>query len=268
VTEDLGWVPTGVDTQRVSIARVYDYWLGGTHNFMADRDAARALIAIEPNTRAIMRANRDFLARAVRLMAESGIRQFLDIGSGIPPEGNVHEVAHAVAPDSRIVYVDVDEVAVAHSRAILSGSTHADVIQADLRDPDKILTDPVTQRLIDFREPVGLLLLGVLHFIPDDENPGGIVATLLDALASGSYLAISHGSTEGLPPETAATLQRGYNRAVSDRGTLRPRAGVEAFFDGVELLDPGVVPASQWPSDSPGGPPSDALCLCGVGRKP
>ena len=168
-----GWVPPEIDTTKANIARVYDYWLGGSHNFRADQDVARAMIAVDPNIRAMMRANRAFLGRAVRYLArEGGIRQFLDIGSGIPTEQNVHEVAQAAAPGSRIVYVDNDEVAVAHSRLMLEDNPDATVIQADLREPDKILADPETQLLIDFTQPVALLLLAVLHFVPDVANPG------------------------------------------------------------------------------------------------
>ena len=179
-----GWVPPEIDTTRANIARVYDYWLGGSHNFLADQDVARAMIAVDPNIRAMMRANRAFLGRAVRYLArEAGIRQFLDIGSGIPTEQNVHEVAQAAASGSRIVYVDNDEVAVAHSRLMLEDNPDATVIQADLREPDKILADPETQLLIDFTQPVALLLLAVLHFVPDAANPAQILATLRDAVS-------------------------------------------------------------------------------------
>src|SRR5579859_5118792 len=172
VTMQPDWVPPGVDTGKANIARVYDYWLGGSHNFRADQDAARALIAIEPNTRAIMRANRAFLGRAVRYLAgEAGIRQFLDIGSGIPTEQNVHQVAQAVAPGARVVYVDNDDVAVAHSRLMLEDNRDATIVHADLREPAKILADPETQLLIDFTRPVAVLLVAVLHFIPDASQP-------------------------------------------------------------------------------------------------
>src|ERR1700677_55763 len=186
------WVPPGIDTGKANIARVYDYWLGGSHNFRADQDAARAMIAIEPNTRAIMRANRAFLGRAVRfLAAEAGIRQFLDIGSGIPTEQNVHEVARDAAPGTRVVYVDTDEVAVAHSKLILEGDPDVSVIQMDLREPAKILADPATRNLIDFTQPVAVLLAAVLHFIPDADDPAKIIGTLRHAMPPGRCLAIS-----------------------------------------------------------------------------
>jgi SAM-dependent methyltransferase len=177
--------PAGVDARRANVARVYDYWLGGTENFQADRDLARQILAVEPSVRAIARANRDFLGRAVRFLCGAGIRQFLDIGSGIPTQGNVHAAAQAADPQARVVYADIDPVAIAHSRAILAENPNAAAIQADLRDPAAILADDTTRRLIDFRRPVGLLLVAVLHFIADAEEPARLVATLRDALAPG-----------------------------------------------------------------------------------
>ena len=169
--DEPGWVPPGVDTKRANVARVYDYWLGGRHNFLADQDVARAIAAVEPNVRVLVRANRAFLGRAVRFLAQSGIRQFLDIGSGIPTEGNVHEVAQQAAPGSRVVYADIDPVAIAHSRALLAGNADASVINGDLREPEKILANEDTRRLTDFSQPAGLLLMLVLHFIPDADDP-------------------------------------------------------------------------------------------------
>src|SRR5579872_3873808 len=164
MTVEPGWVPPGIDTTKANVARVYDYWLGGEHNFQADRDLARTIIALDPNIRTTMRANRAFLGRVVRFLAgQAGIRQFLDIGSGIPTQNAIHQVAQEAAPGSRVVYVDNDEVAVAHSRLILDDNPDATDIQADLREPAKILADPETQLLIDFTKPVGLLLMAVLH---------------------------------------------------------------------------------------------------------
>src|SRR4051812_38231760 len=173
----------GVDTERANVARVYDYLLGGTHNFTVDQDAARTLTAIDPGMRDAAKANRAFLGRAVRFLADAGIRQFLDIGSGVPTQGNVHEVAREVAPDSRVVYVDTDPVAIAHSKSILAEDDRATVIEGDLRDPGSILGHPEVDRLIDFDQPVGLLLVSVLHFIRDD--PGGLVELLTCGLVSG-----------------------------------------------------------------------------------
>ena len=200
MTAEERWVPAGIDTSKANIARVYDYWLGGTHNFLADQDAARVMIAVEPNTRAVARANRACLGRAVRYLAEqAGIGQFLDIGSGIPTAQNVHQVAQQAAPESRVVYADIDPVAVAHSRLLLQDNPGAAVIQADLREPEAILAAPETQLLLDFSQPVAVLLFAVLHFIPDEDDPWQIVATLRDALAPGSYLVLVHGTSESRP---------------------------------------------------------------------
>jgi hypothetical protein len=264
------WVPPEVDTRRANVARVYDYWLGGSHNFLADQDVARAIAAVEPNMRAIARANRAFLGRAVRFLAAAGIRQFLDIGSGIPTEGNVHEVAQQAAPGSRVAYADVDPVAVAHSKAMLAGSQNATVIQADAREPEKILAHEAVRRLIDLGQPAGLLLMVVLHFIADAEDPWRIVATLRDALAPGSYLVLGHATHEGQPAVARAT-ETVYNRSVATDLRLRSRAEILRFFDGFELVDPGLVYVPLWRPDSPGdvpGDPSRFQCLVAVGRKP
>src|ERR1022692_433189 len=167
MADEPGRVPPGVDTQRANVARVYDYLLGGSHNFLADQDLGRAMAAVEPNVRAIARANRAFLGRAVRFLAGAGIRQFLDIGSGIPTQGNVHEVAHQANPGARVAYVEVDPVAIAHSKAILAGHDNAAIVDGDLREPEKILAHDAIGRLIDFSQPVGLLLVSVLPFISD-----------------------------------------------------------------------------------------------------
>ncbi len=270
MTDEPSWIPPGVDTKRANVARVYDYWLGGSHNFLADQDVARAISAIEPNMRAIARANRAFLGRAVRFLAAAGIRQYLDIGSGIPTEGNVHEVAQRAAPGARVAYVDTDPVAIAHSKAILSGHQNAAIIDADLREPEKILTHQAIGRLVDFRQPAGLLLIVVLHFIADADDPWGLVAMLRDALAPGSYLVLGHATYEGKPVVAHAT-EKIYNRSVATELHLRSRAEILRFFDGFELMDPGLVYAPMWRPDSPADVPSDPSqfgCLVGVGRKP
>ena len=270
MTVEPGWVPPGIDTGKANIARVYDYWLGGSNNFRADQDAARAMIAIEPNIRAIARANRDFLGRAVRfLTTEAGIRQFIDIGSGIPTGRNVHEVAQETAPGSRVVYADVDEVAVAHSRLLLEDNADTAIIQADLRDPDAILTAPETQLLIDFSQPAGLLLVSVLHFLDDHDDPWRVVAHLRDALAPGSYLVLSHATGEA-KPDVAAAANTVYLNKVAARGDYRSRADILRFFDGFTLLDPGLVYLTQWrpdETDETAADPSDFWLLAGVGRR-
>ncbi|HZR54240.1 MAG TPA: SAM-dependent methyltransferase [Streptosporangiaceae bacterium] len=269
VTMQPDWVPPGVDTGKANIARVYDYWLGGSHNFRADQDAARALIAIEPNTRAIMRANRAFLGRAVRFLAvEAGIGQFLDIGSGIPTEQNVHQVAQTVAPGTRVVYVDNDEVAVAHSKLILDGNPDATVIQADLREPAKIVADPDTRTLIDFAKPVAVLLAAVLHFIPDSDDPAKIVGSLREAMAPGSYLVISHACRD-TDPDFAPTGESAYRSRVAGQLSMRTTEEIAALFDGFTVLDPGVVWLPLWRPDPGEQVPEDPeryWCRVGVGR--
>jgi S-adenosyl methyltransferase len=270
MTAEEGWVPAGVDTSKANIARVYDYWLGGNHNFLADQDAARVMIAVEPNTRAVARANRAFLGRAVRYLAEeAGIRQFLDIGSGIPTAQNVHQVAQQAAPGSRVVYADIDPVAVAHSRLLLQDNPAAAVIQADLREPEAILAAPETQLLIDFGQPVAVLLVAVLHFIPDEADPWQIVATLRDALAPGSYLVLVHGTSESRPDINDA-FETAYTSRVAAGLFLRPGPEIRRFFDGFSLIDPGLVYLPEWRPDSAGDVPEDPRKfwgLVGVGRR-
>jgi SAM-dependent methyltransferase len=270
MTDDLSWVPPGVDTRRANVARVYDYWLGGSHNFLADQDVARAIVAVEPNAREGVRANRAFLGRAVRFLAANGIRQFLDIGSGIPTEGNVHEVAQQASTGAHVVYADIDEVAVAHSRAILTGNPTAAVIEADLREPRETLANHTVQSLIDFGQPTGLLLNLVLHFVSEAEDPWRIVATLRDALVPGSYLVLAHATNEARPA-VAQAAERVYNRSVTTNIQMRSRADVLRFFDGFDLVDPGLVYIPQWRPESPEDVPEDpSKCwvLVGVGRKP
>jgi hypothetical protein len=264
------WAPPGIDTRRANIARVYDYWLGGCHNFLADQDLGRQIVAVEPSSRDIARANRAFLGRAVRLLSAAGVHQFLDIGSGIPTQGNVHEVAEQHDPAARVVYADVDPVVIAHSRAILAGNENAAIIRADVREPAAILADAAVPRLIDFSQPVGLLLVAVLHFVADEDDPWQIVGTLRDALAPGSYLVVSHATTEGRP-DLARAITTVYNRSVAGSWQFRSRAQIERLFDGFDLVDPGVVPAHEWRPD-PAAAPADPRrlwgLLAGVARKP
>jgi hypothetical protein len=267
---DSSWVPPGVDTKRANPARVYDYLLGGTHNFLADQDAARAILAVEPNSRPGARANRAFLDRAVQFLAAQGIRQFLDIGSGIPTEGNVHEIAQRAVLGARVAYVDSDPVAVAHALAMLDGNADAGITEADLREPRQILADHEVRRHIDLARPAGLLLSMVLHFISDDEDPWQIVATLRDALAPGSYLVLAHLTNES-KPAVAQAAQTVYNRSVSTDIHMRSRADILRFFDGFDIVDPGLVYMTQWRPDSPADVPADPgqfWVLAGVGRKP
>ncbi|HEY2576113.1 MAG TPA: SAM-dependent methyltransferase [Streptosporangiaceae bacterium] len=262
-------MPPEVDTKRANIARVYDYLVGGSHNFLADQDLGRAIAMVEPNVRVIAHANRAFLGRAVRFLAASGIEQFLDIGSGIPTQGNVHEVAQQANPAARVVYVDMDPVAVAHSKAILAGNANAAVIQADVRDLEKLLGDPAIQRLIDFGQPVGLLMVALLHCLSDADGPWRIVAALRDRLPPGSYLVISHATNESNPGLAQAT-EKIYHRSVPAEGRIRPRAEILRFFDGFDLADPGLVYVPLWrpdPGDDIPADPSKFWLLVGVGQK-
>ncbi|GIF38776.1 SAM-dependent methyltransferase [Actinoplanes xinjiangensis] len=241
---DLDWVPPGIDTTRPSAARVYDYFLGGTHHLPVDRELVGHIEAMTPDIGATMRANRAFLQRAVRFLAGAGVRQFLDIGSGIPATGNVHEIAQAEAPGSAVVYVDVDPVAVEHSRAMLAGVAGTGVILADARDTDRILRETAELGLIDFGRPVAVLLAGVLHFIPDEADPAGLVAALRSAAGPGGYLVISHATADGQPPEVIEA-----QKLSSRTGTgivLRSHAEIASWFDGFPLVDPGLVHIPLW----------------------
>jgi hypothetical protein len=257
-----------IDTTVAHPARVYDYWLGGKNNFAADREAAERVLAVTPGLRFRVRANRAFLARAVRyLAAEAGIRQFLDIGTGIPSANNTHQVAQAVAPDSRIVYVDNDPIVLTHARALLASGPEGatQYIDGDLRDAAPILQ--TASRTLDFTRPTALILLGVLHLIADSEAPYQIVADLMDALPSGSYLAISHPASDIHAAQAEA--QRRYNERVSTPQTLRGRAEVSRFFDGLDLVPPGLVYVHTWRPDHGDIAPAEAASAHGgVARKP
>jgi hypothetical protein len=249
-------------------ARVYDALLGGKDNYAADRAVADKLAAAKPALRANVRANRAYLGRAVRYLAEeAGIRQFLDLGTGLPSLDNTHEVAQRVAPESRIVYVDNDPIVLAHARALLVGSREGATafLLADIRDPDTIL-EPAA-RTIDFSKPVAVMMLGVLYMIPDDDLPYASVAAYLDALVPGSYLAISHPASD-IDAEAAAAAARQYDKSLPTTQTNRNKAQVTRFFDGLELLPPGVVQLNRWRPD-PGDvdPGIEISSWAGVGRK-
>lgn len=236
-----------IGTSTPNPARIYDYLLGGKDNFPADREAAEEVLALAPEVRAVARENRAFLRRAVRYLAgEAGIRQFLDVGTGIPAQGNVHQVAQQVAPDARVVYVDNDPIVLLHARALLAGN-HTTIIQADLREPAAILDHPELREVIDFDQPVAVLLLAILHFITDEEDPAGIVTRLRDAMAPGSYLALSHGTADFRPEATLKAAQV-YDRATAPL-VLRSHAQIGRFFDGLELVPPGLVQVTAWRPD-------------------
>ncbi|MBX6383177.1 MAG: SAM-dependent methyltransferase [Microbispora sp.] len=242
-----------IDTSKPSISRVYDFMLGGKDNFAVDREVAQAALKIAPDAPAAARANRAFLRRVVRHLAgEAGVRQFLDIGSGLPTQGNVHEVAQQVAPDARVVYVDNDPIVLVHGRALLARNGSTTVIEADIRTPEAIIDNPAVSALIDFEQPVGLLLFGILHHLNDDEEPEAIAARLRAALPSGSYVALSHFHNPGPSmPEVSAqatAAEKLFNEHLGT-GRWRTRDEIMAYFGDLELLDPGLVPLAEWRPD-------------------
>jgi len=227
---------------------VYDYYLGGFHNFPADRDMAREAIQMWPELPLMMRTNRAFLRRAVRYAVRQGVTQFLDIGSGIPTVGNSHEVARKADEAARVVYVDVDPVAVMHSRAILGNDPTTAVLQADVRDLDRILGDDLVRSLIDFDRPVAILLVALLHFVGDEDDPKELIARLHDAVVPGSLLVLSHASQDG-QPALAKRHQQLYARTPTPM-TMRSLDQIRELFDGFDLIDPGVVPIREWHPES------------------
>ena len=256
------------DTSVPHIARVYDYWLGGKDNFAADRELGERTLQAYPNLVFSVRANRAFLARAVRfLAAEAGIRQFLDIGTGIPTANNTHEVAQRAAPDSRIVYVDNDPIVLSHARALLRSSRQGATayLDADLRDPEAILA--AAAGTLDFTKPVAVMLIAVLHFIGDDAQAGAIVSQLMDACVPGSFVVISHVGGD-IDAEQQGEMVRRLNESVAEKATMRDRAGVTRLFDGLELLDPGVVRVSAWRPESELEAARPTGLWGGVARKP
>jgi len=265
-----GFAASEIDTSKPHPARMYDAYLGGKDNYAADREAVRQILRTWPEVRDMARANRAFMQRAVRFLAgEAGIRQFVDIGTGIPSAGNVHEVAGQVAPGARVVYVDNDPIVHVHANALLTGSGTTGIVLADLRDPGAILAHPKVRELIDFTQPVALLLVAILHFIAEGEDPARIVTTLRDALRPGSYLALSHGTADFHPPGVAGQAATAYEHATAPL-VLRTFEQVSAFFDGFELVEPGLVQAPLWRPDGKPPRPKDLAKLgiyAAVGRK-
>ena len=257
----------GFDTSVPSPARMWNYWVGGKDHFAADREAADKIMAAMPALPAIARSVRHFLIDIVHsLTVDYGIRQFLDIGTGLPTADNTHDVAQRAAPESRIVYADYDPVVLAHARALLTSSPEGetDYIEADLRETDTILS--AAARTLDFSKPVAILLLAVLHFIPDEDDPYAIVRKLMDAVPSGSFLVIVHAPSDRSPEEMAEHTRR-YNESGAE--FMRPRSQEEIlrFFTGLELIGPGVAPLSEWLPKGQAGPASGEA-VAGVGRKP
>ncbi|HEV2784035.1 MAG TPA: SAM-dependent methyltransferase [Actinophytocola sp.] len=265
-TELPGWAPADIDLQRPNAARVYDYLLGGASNFEVDRVFAHRLLERAPEAGVILRHNRAFLGRAVRFCVEQGIRQFLDLGSGIPTVGNVHEIAQRLAPGCRIVYVDNEPIAVAHSELMLEDNDDADVVLADLLKVDAVLGAEPVRRLIDFTRPMAVIMAAVLHFIPDEADPHGVVARYVDAMAPGSFLVLSHGADTG--QERYQALRRMYDQS-STPAAVRTRERILTFMAGTELVEPGMVWAPHWrPETGTADPLAPAVICAAVGRKP
>ncbi|RKT53004.1 SAM-dependent methyltransferase [Saccharothrix australiensis] len=253
-----------VDLSVPSAARAYDYFLDGAHNFAVDRAFADQVLDIAPSVPAVAKLNRSFLRRVVKFCLDQGIRQFLDLGSGIPTVGNVHEIAQQVDPASRVVYVDYEPVAYAHARQLLSGNPFATIVQADIRDPGTILDHPETRRLIDFSEPVALLMVGVLLFISDEDRPGELVGRYRELLAPGSFLAISHIASEEAGPELQAEVARlvGAYAAADEHVYVRTREEILGWFDErTSLVEPGLVCLPDWRPDNPSEASSPARLL-------
>jgi len=272
----------GIDVERPNVARMYDYYLGGKDNYPADRDAAQKVLEVTPQTPAIARANRAFLLRAVRFMArEADIGQFLDIGCGLPTQGNVHQVAQSVRPDAKVVYVDNDPIVLVHARALLATDANTIALEGDLLRPKELLDDEALRAHLDLEKPVGLLLISVLHCVSDDERLKEAVTTLYDALAPGSHVAISHISLQTCTPEQEDGALRGA-QVYTDMNanmpmTFRDRDQLTELFGGLDLMEPGLVELQDWRPDPPGEsapiplhPAQDqgyGFYLCGVARK-
>ena len=262
-----------IDTTKPHPARMYDYLLGGKDHFAVDREAAERLLQIAPTARTSARENRAFLARAVRyLVAEAGIRQFLDIGAGLPSANNVHEVAQGIAPKARVVYVDNDPIVLAHARALLTSSAEGRTayIDADVRDQGKILADPALSGTLDLSRPVALMLVGILYFLPDEADPRRIITTLMDALPSGSYLAASHMTIEHVDPGQGTAGVQVYQQGGIPLQSRTADEFAELVFPGLEMVDPGVALVSDWrPSTAGPRPLAAEVCMYGgVARKP
>jgi hypothetical protein len=265
VAELVNWVPEGIDTGLPSAARLYDYLLGGGHNFAADRALGEKFLLAQPNARAIARLNRAFLRRAVLFMIDQGVRQFLDLGSGIPTVGNVHEIAQKAAPDTRVVYVDYEDIAVAHSRMMLEHDPLATIVQEDLTDARAVLAAAERTGLLDFTRPMGLLAVGVLHFVPDTRFPGDVLAAYRDAIAPGSHLALSQFTSDLQPAEMAGIVE--VMKESMNPMFPRTHAQITTLFDGFELVEPGLVALPLWrPEGITDDDPAKAGIFAGVGR--
>jgi O-methyltransferase involved in polyketide biosynthesis len=263
-----GRAAPSIDTNTPNVARIYDYLLGGKDNFAADREAAEKLIAAIPDVAAIARDNRSFLGRVVRYLAtQAGIRQFLDLGGGLPTQANVHELAQGVAPDVRVAYVDNDPVVASHGRALLASRDRVAMVLADLRDPASVRQHPDMAGLLDWTQPIAVLCTSTLHFVADEDEPHKIIAGYHDLMAPGSYLAITHGTMEE-DPAGEHDKAAGVYRQASSQLHVRPLADVRRFFDGFELVEPGLVWITEWRPEPGTAPTGRAQSMRGgVGRK-
>lgn len=261
--------PAGVDTSTPNVARIYDYLLGGKNNYTADREAAERALVLMPEMRDAAQMNRVFLTRAVEQLTAFGIQQFVDIGSGLPTQGNVHEVAQTQNPGARVVYVDYDAIVCAHGRALLEQSEGVAVVQADIRQPEEILNSAEVRSLIDFGEPVAVLLVAILHFLPDEDDPAGIIAKFRDVMAPGSYLVMNHGAVESMSDrdQAAKTTENVYRRSNA-AAFARSHDEIRRLFDGFELVEPGLVWLAEWGASEPVEHPERSIALARVGRKP
>lgn len=251
-----------------NVARIYDFFLHGKDNYAADRDAARKLLAVIPGAAAAARDNRAFLGRAVRFLArEAGIRQFIDLGTGLPTQGSVHGIAQATDPLPHVVYADNDPVVVTHATALLADSFRVTAVQADLRNPDRLLSLPAVRALIDFTQPVAVLMIAVLHFVPDRDDPWSIVSRYTSTMAPGSYLVLSHVTGDGTPAEAIRQATEIYEHA-SAPGIARTRTQIARFFGGLDMVPPGLADPRHWRCDLPVRKPHPVLFYAGVGRKP
>jgi SAM-dependent methyltransferase len=264
-------VPSGIDVTNPNVARIYDYFLGGKDNYIADQQAAEQILQMEPTAIVGVRQNREFLGRVVRFLAREGVRQFLDIGTGLPTMQNVHQIAQSVRPDAHVVYVDNDAVVCTHARALMEERESVGIVEADVRDVEAILSHPTTRRLIDFDQPFAVLVVALLHFVSDADDPGAIVRRLYDALPRGGYLVLTHvcheGALERIPDVVRASeqLYENTNAALF----MRTKAEISGFFDGMSLVEPGQVYVQEWGQRAPENLPETARdsWLAGVVRK-
>jgi hypothetical protein len=267
-----GWRPASDDPAEIdftvpSPARMYDYYLGGKDHFPADREAAEKALSLVPSGRDLARANRDFLVRVVTYLADQGIDQFIDVGTGLPTSPNVHEAARSVIPDAKVIYVDNDPLVMAHARAMLADSGGVIAVAGDARHPLDFIGHGAIRELIDFSRPVGVLFVAVLHFITDDEKPHGAVAWVRDRIAPGSYLAVSHITSDGTDPAAMAAIQDAYKEA-SAPAVFRDTPGIARFLDGFDLVQPGLAEVSRWRNPAPAPAPAAVRFFAAIGRKP